>query len=543
MPLEIRVERTNQTWRLSNPLPFPADSSSIESLLAALAALSPATSISPAEMRSRPKADEEYGFADPRASLFILQGDVNTHILVGARTVPGDQVFLQIVGSEGAYVVDAEWLKLIPRSDKDWRDLTVVNLEGLAFDRLAITNNAKWFVVQRDGANRPWRMVAPMSARADNARIEAALQALQDLRIARFISDGLRTDLDSLGLAPAELELAFWQGTNTLALLQFGKSPTNDATQVYAHRAGQNSIFTVSAEPLSAWRLSKDEFRDPHLLTVAGPIDALVVKGEDAFSLRRETNDTWRVQPQNQPQNQPADAVLVGEMLSTLTNMSIQLVKDAVTPPDLPQFGLASPSLQYVVRTTPANAPAGVTNIELRFGISTNQPDKVFALRTDESSVYAIGTNDFARLPTASWQLRERLVWHFSENDVTNVVIHQGGKERQIIHKAPGVWALAPGSQGLIIPLAVEATVSGLAKMSAYVWSARGEENRARYGCKDGGHQVSLQLKRGDKVSVEFGDEAPSGNQYGAVSLDGQLWIFECPVLLYRDVRRYLSVP
>ena len=35
---------------------------------------------------------------------------------MGAKTAPGDQVFLQVVGVEGVYVVDADFLKYLPRT-------------------------------------------------------------------------------------------------------------------------------------------------------------------------------------------------------------------------------------------------------------------------------------------------------------------------------------------------------------------------------------------------------------------------------------------
>jgi hypothetical protein len=34
--------------------------------------------------------------------------------LVGNKTSPGDQVFLRVVGMDGAFVADADWLKFIP---------------------------------------------------------------------------------------------------------------------------------------------------------------------------------------------------------------------------------------------------------------------------------------------------------------------------------------------------------------------------------------------------------------------------------------------
>ena len=112
--LEIRAERTNGTWQLTEPLVYPAQAVSIEKLLAELEALTPAPYITARELRNRPNTDEEYGFAAPQASIIIEQPGYTTRLRVGAKTTPGDQVFLQVVGIEGVYVVDADFLNYLP---------------------------------------------------------------------------------------------------------------------------------------------------------------------------------------------------------------------------------------------------------------------------------------------------------------------------------------------------------------------------------------------------------------------------------------------
>jgi hypothetical protein len=544
IPLAIKAERTNQTWELTEPLVYPALATNIENLLSALEGLTAATMISPAEMRSRPNADEEFGFAAPQASILLQQTNASpARVLFGAKTVPGDQVFLQVVGREGAYVVDADVLKLIPGSANDWRDTAVVQLAGVAFDYVAVTNNGKWFVLQRSGAERSWRMISPMTARADNDRIIEALQGLKDLRVEQFVSDDPRTDLEALGLAPAELALTLGLGTNRVVSLQFGKSPTNATSQVFARRAAEPTVFTVASNLVAAWRAPVNEFRDPHLLVLSVPVEAVEARGKDTFTIQREGKSAWRIQPQNLP----ADEGLVSNLLATLTNMTIlSVAKDAVTAPDLPDYGLAQPARQYALSTAPASMSAPGTNgvvAELRFGLATNQTDRVFAMRADESTIYAVSTNEFARLPAASWQMRQRQVWRFSEEDVLGLDIHQQGRHRQIIRADQGEWSLASGSQGIIVPLAVEATVGGLVGLSADVWVGRGAETCAQYGIQENGHIITLVLKDGSKSTVKFGGEAPSHDQYAAVDIDGEVWIMEFPWRLYQDVQRYLSAP
>jgi hypothetical protein len=53
---------------------------------------------------------------------------------------------------------------------------------------------------------------------------------------------------------------------------------------------------------------------------------------------------------------------------------------------------------------------------------------------------------------------------------------------------------------------------------------------------------LTLDLKNGDKFEIEFGGEAPGGNVYAAVKLDGQPWILEFPWMLLRDLTSYFPL-
>ena len=532
----IQAERTNGVWQLTGPPVYPAQAASIENLLIYLERLTPAPYITARELRNRPKAEQEYGFNTPQAFISIEQPDYPVRLLVGARTAPGDQVFLKVVGAGGVCVVSADLLKYIPRTPEDWRDTTLIDLKSLAYDRLSVTNGAKIFELRRDATNKLWRMVYPLQARAYSARTDESLELLQSVTVSQFLPDDPKADLEAYGFQPPDLELAFGQGTNTVARLQFGKSPTNDTRLVYARRLGVNAIVTVPKDLLAPWYARVNDFRDPSLVTLTTPVTEIDVRGADSFSLQQQTNGAWRVLPQGFL----ADAGVVKEFLADLNALQIvEFTKDVVIAPDLPAYGLASPARQYILKSAAANAPNGATNTvmaELDFG--TNQADKTFARRADENFIYAVKRADFERLPSASFQMRERRIWSFSTNDIARATIRQQGKVRQITRNAPYDWSLTPG---ITNELAVEDTIGALCQLTAVAWVGHGAADRARFGFTDNSHQITLELKSGEKASVEFNGAAPSGVPYGAVTLDGEPWIFECPAWLYHYVESHLS--
>ena len=536
----IRAERTNGTWRLTEPVDYPAETFRIEALLMVFDLLT-APAISGKDIKNLPNADQQFGFDPPQASLVL--GHKNHHILVGNKTAPGDQLFLQVVGSEDVYVVNAELMQLIPRTADDWRDKALVNWDALEFDRIIVTNAGKILELQHNPTNRQWRMSVPMDTRADSTKIESSLEQLPHLVVRDFLSDTPGIDLEPYGLENPELSLTFLQSTNTVLLLEFGKSPTNNADIVFARRMGQNTIVSVPKKPVEPWLASRsDHFRDfldRHLLAV-DDFECIDVNGKDNFTLTRETNNTWRVVPQDYV----ADPALMEQFIFNLTNLqALEIVGDNVTEPDLPKYGLAPPSLRYVLRSAATNGTATTTNCILEFG---TQDGRFFARRASEGFVYAIDSANMSSLPKASLEMRDRRIWQFASSDVARITIRQRGKTRELIHKGNKNWTLAPGSQGImdeITSAAIEETVLRLGDLAASVWVQCGQPAPETYGFVETDYQLTLELNNGEKRTVIFGKDAPSLFPYASVVVGGQTCVFEFPLAVYQYVQMWLTIP
>lgn len=536
---EIRAERTNGVWWLTRPLAYayPGEAAQIEGLLTNLAQLVARAHISAAELRTHTNADVEFGLDVPQASLLIQDRDRRHQLLVGARTPPGDEVYLQVVGIEGLHIVSADLLKRIPQSPAAWRETRFVNLERLVFDRILVTNAGAAFELQRDVLRQSWRLADAINARADAAKVEAALQALRQLRVTQFVTDDPNADAESYGLQPPDLSLTFVNHTNPVMQLRFGKSPTNDASQVFARRFEQPAIVKVPRDVLSPWRVPAGEFRDLHLLSLTRPVQTIEMTGTNTFTLQCIASNAWRVLPLDLP----ADLELVQGLTAALGSLqATQLLKDVVIEPDLPKYGLAPPAHKVTVKSTPFGGGTNVLLAELEFGSA--QADQTFVRRTDEASVYTVKTTDLQPLFITAFQLRDRSIWHVDETDVARITVQQGGKMRQLQRHGADSWSIVAG-QGIINPFGVEETVHRLGGLYAIQWVARGPTDVAQYGFTADGLQVTLELNSGAKLEVRFGGTAPSQLTYGATTLEGQVWVFECPPTVSESVRLYLAIP
>jgi hypothetical protein len=215
-------------------------------------------------------------------------------------------------------------------------------------------------------------------------------------------------------------------------------------------------------------------------------------------------------------------------------------VKDVVTAPDLQGFGLTTNSRQIILR-----GAAGDTNsvlAQLIFG--TVETNRVFVKRGDEDFVYAVTLEDYARLPAAGWEFRDRHLWNFSVTNVAQLTLRQNGKTRQLLRTGRNQWSLAPGSQGMIDPKSIEQTVEQLAGLTAKFWVTNHLDAPGKYGFYPDNLQVTVELKTGEKLSVDFGLELPKAQTaLAAMTLDGERWAFVFPVIPYQMTAANLTIP
>ncbi|HEU5395884.1 MAG TPA: DUF4340 domain-containing protein [Verrucomicrobiae bacterium] len=537
---EIRADLTNGEWALTRPISYPAQTAAVQALLEALKKLTFVTPLSMAELRAHRNADADLGFENPQYSITVQTPGNRWQIYVGKKTPPGDQVFLRVVGVSGAtFVTDAGWLNAIPQSAVQWRDTSLIGANGNTIDWIVLTNGAKVIELRQDAETHLWRMTRPLDARADNEKVVTGLQQLEAAQLTRFVSDNAGSDVARFGLQPADLTLWLGHGTNLVAGFSAGKSLTNDASQIYVRRKGYQAVGLANREPLSAWFGPVNSFCDPYLLDLTAMPTEIEVRGDSNYTLQRVGTNDWKVAGEKFAADSE-NAVMFVRILAGLR--VLRFVKDYGTTPDLQAYGLLpKPTREIIVRSAVAGTNAVIA--DLSFAVTTNG---VYVRRADENFIYSISPEDFNRLPESGWEFRDRDIWHFTEGDVAQVTLHQNGKTRVIIRNGPNKWSLAPGSQGMITPEAVEETVHRLGELSArpYGWVGHNVKNPQEYGLNTNNLEIVVELKNGEKRSVEFGASLTAQNtSLAAVTLEGERWVFIFPPPLYQLVAAYLTIP
>lgn len=548
--LNLSAELLTGQWRLTQPVVYPANTLLLKTLLDVCARLRPQHIIPPEQVKSL----ADFGLDPPQATLRFHQGGAPVELRIGARTPVTSQLYLQVAGTPHVVVADVNLLEFLPRTADDWRDRQLLSLTGVKFDRLNLLRaGARELRFQRNPTNNQWRIVAPTPPRRANAaQIEELLATLMRWPVQEFVSDRPDADLEPYGLAKPETEVAFGIGTNDALVVQFGRSPTNQPGLVYARNLTTTNVVLVPAELLAQLRAPVWDFSEHRLLDPlsAGQFDLIEVRGRETFTLRRQTNGTnnagWVAE---NPARTPTDPQLMQSFLLNLETLEAhELEKEVVT--DYSPYGLATPARSVALLQSVTNTAGAATNrlvARLDFGVVPNlPPDRMFARRHDEGSVYVVPRGDVENLAWALWQVQDRAVWNFASNAVTAVTVEFDGRSRRLTRSGDGRWSEAGQPVEDVRNVALEETTFRLGQLRAERWVHLGADRLPIYGISETRHRVSIELAgtpaKTNVVTLGF---IPQGRNPWAAITDprtGQPLIFECPRPLFMDyIVPYLS--
>jgi hypothetical protein len=508
----------------------------VTTFLEGLEKLVPITHISASEIRARKQTSADFGFDSPPVVIALERGEERRELRFGARTPAGDQVYVEVVGQPGYSVVGAEILDRLPRTRHDWRDAALFHLGEDPVDRFEVVRPGAGFVLELDPTNQLWRLTST-SHRADQIQVRQLLDKIRAARAIEFVTDDPRADVEPFGLQTPEFEVTLASGP-TVQKVQFGRSPTNDPTRVYARIASHTNVVLAPKNLVDLLATPYAELRDRQLAAFAPElIDLVEVRAEDTFVARRMTNGQWIAG------DVPADPLFVAQWLQRMSQLqAAEFVKDVVT--DFAPYDLAPPQREYVLRTAVTNAE-GVTNVgvaQLAFG-TNGTSDRVFARRADEDSVYSIRRQEYTYMPAAAWQFREQRIWTFTTNQVTKISVIQDGEVREVLRQPGGEWVRVKGVAE-VNSFAFEELALRLGELSTFMWLGRGENARAGFGFTTNAPRLLVEL-RGEKpqtLTIEFGGRSPLLRPYALTVLDGQPTVFEFPWVLYADLQRYFNL-
>ena len=338
-PATITVSRTGEpsvalvnrggAWTFAPPDSGRADSSAVESMLAALARASVRDRISPRQRKVRGLDLADYGLVNPRATVSVALAGQPAQAVSFGRDAPGGGVFA--LSSDGGDVVVAghEILDSVPAGAGALRSRVLVEPGPNPPYALEIRRPGEPALRLEKGGEGRWRISSPFDFPADQTAAEALLARLCGPSVRRFVrlpgtnetaAAAAAARLEH-GLAPDEAtaSLAVWrQGSAAPETFVFGIEDPSDPGCVFAAFLQGGAIYTVDkavadavATPLSGLR-DRRVFpfapEDVRGFSVGGP-------GRTETALSRAEGGGWRF---SLPVPAPSDAAEVERFLSLL---------------------------------------------------------------------------------------------------------------------------------------------------------------------------------------------------------------------------------
>ncbi len=176
---EVRLERAGDGWRVVAPVEAPADRAAAGALLDA------ALGLRRRQRVAEPDAGlSAYGLAPPRLRLVLELAGGGARTLEAGDENPFDgSLFVRVdAGPVVSVGPGARWS--LEKGLQDLREKQLFPIEERDLARLEVAGPKLAFALSRQGGE--WRLVAPLSERADDAAVGRLMAALRGLRAARF---------------------------------------------------------------------------------------------------------------------------------------------------------------------------------------------------------------------------------------------------------------------------------------------------------------------------------------------------------------------
>jgi hypothetical protein len=257
----VELVRDGETWRLTRPAPYPADSFAASDLARQLAQLK---RVGGDSSEAKP---EDYGLTKPAAKATLTWKDPDGGKKNSTRTldfgidIPGtDIAAARVEGENKVLFVPSSVAASVRKGPFDYQSKDVFGGSTSDVARIDVERGrGHLLIAQREGI---WWMEQPLKDLADS---DAASRLAGDLTALR-VTDFLTAEKDSLatwGLSPPLYRVVIADAKGKTSTAEIG-STRSDGNSVYASREGQ--VFTVGSSIVEELSKEAEAFREPHLV-------------------------------------------------------------------------------------------------------------------------------------------------------------------------------------------------------------------------------------------------------------------------------------
>ena len=299
------------TWYLSDLKKAVLDRATVEGLVQSVAEASYSKKVESAEQDL-----SVYGLASPPVSIKVKVNGQVTKIILGDKNEFIDGRYAKLENYPTVYIVDDSLFGEVSKSKDVFRSQMPISFSDSSVKLLTINDESNIIKIEPQ-ADKTFRIIDPVKAKASNFAIFELYRTLRNLQAEQFIDTDTSTKLEDYGFVGSKIkQISLDRHPSENINIKFGIKDTN----LYFMMDGQPTIYKSVGDPRNAIFKSLVSLRDaqpfkfdPYL----GTYVSVTKDGKKVLSLKSNQGN-WEFESDNSK----ADGPFVREFLKTLSDVT-----------------------------------------------------------------------------------------------------------------------------------------------------------------------------------------------------------------------------
>jgi len=344
---ELVCEKTDDTWRIVEPLADRADAAKVEGVLSACEFMRYKGPIRP---KNGPPDPTKYGLDKPQAEITVADAKHTWTLLIGkaydeiGEDSPGGKaLYVKLKGDDTIYCVGDDILKDIRYEVTEFRYQHPFEVLSYRVNKVRLTNDSGTIALAKEDDR--WLLQDPVEDNADSTKVTDLVTSVGDAEKQDFTADDVE-DFAQYGLDAPAISITFWddkeEGAKTLLIgkaVEPAEKEDSAPEKVYARVEGSQSVFTLKDDIVEKLSAKPNDLRDHSLLAVkADDLAAVEIKTESSTIKIEKHGWDWKML---EPKETIADGPAIKDIARLLEETKIDDWIDK--PGELAQYGLDKP--------------------------------------------------------------------------------------------------------------------------------------------------------------------------------------------------------
>ena len=283
----LQLKKTGEAWEILGDIHTQGDKDAIMNFLQSVQ-----FSRVKEFINESPDSLQPYGLSAPKLKL-ILEND-KTHILSLGNLKEGKGYFARVNDSKNIVLVDPRLFEILSQKTVEFLDKTLLEFEEKDILELVLQSENETIRINQGDNNSSWNIISPIKTDTDLSTINSLLFDLKEAKIKEFIKTSKDID-ETFGLNIPRRSFSIKEKTSRTSTLQLGNQST-DGQQVFAKRAGEPTVFSISKKVVDKLFRSLHELRNKKLLKFSSEeVNKILIQTPDELFELNKSRSQWNL--------------------------------------------------------------------------------------------------------------------------------------------------------------------------------------------------------------------------------------------------------